>query len=94
MAPRSNRLQCKDLPEGPILRFLYDQDGKWCTHGKGYSMPTVADVMPPGTPDRLQVAKMSGLIRRGLVDGCGCGCRGDYTLTDKGWKVLAFLEGE
>jgi hypothetical protein len=51
-------------------------------------MPTVQDAMPPGTPDRLRVAKMKRLIERGLVDGCGCGCRGDYYLTEKGKYFL------
>lgn len=34
---------------------------------------------------------MASLIRRGLVDGCGCGCRGDFMITDKGRFTLADL---
>jgi hypothetical protein len=47
--------------------------------------------MPPDAPDKLILAKMNKLLRRGLVDGCGCGCRGDFEITDKG---LAFLAAE
>ena len=75
--------QCKDIPDKPILEFLREQDG-WSTWGEGHSMPTVRDAMPDGAPPKLQLAKMRMLMRRGLVDGCDCGCRGDFDLTDKG----------
>lgn len=39
-------------------------------------------------PDRLVHAKMNGLISKGLLDGCPCGCRGDYEMTDKGGAFL------
>jgi hypothetical protein len=45
-------------------------------------MPTVQDAMPTGTPPKLQLAKMRMLIRRGIVQGCPCGCRGDFYLTE------------
>lgn len=80
-------MKCADIPDLPILRFLSKQKG-WSTWGKGCSMPTVADAMPQGTPGKLQVAKMRKLIRRGLVSGCDCGCRGDFELTDAGRKAL------
>jgi len=43
----------------------------------------------PDLPGRLVLAKMSKLIRAGLVSGCPCGCRGDFEITIKGRKVLA-----
>ncbi|WP_431895836.1 hypothetical protein [Micromonospora haikouensis] len=33
----------------------------------------------PGLPELLVRAKARKLIRRGLLDGCYCGCRGDFT---------------
>ena len=44
--------------------------------------------MPPKTPEKLVRAKMGGLIRRGLVGGCDCGCRGDFFITQKGLELL------
>lgn len=44
--------------------------------------------MPAGTPDKVVLAKMRRLIDRGLVDGCPCGCRGDYELTDAGRAMI------
>jgi hypothetical protein len=87
-------MQCKDIPDLPILRFLLNQGGRWSTYGDGYSMPTVQDAMPPGTPRKMQKAKMEMLIRRGLAGGCVCGCRGDFTITEKGITLLNSLVGK
>jgi hypothetical protein len=81
-------MQCKDIPDEPILRFLDDLD-RWATYGEGHSMPTVRDAMPANTPKKLQLAKMRSLIDRGLVSGCHCGCRGDFEITEKGELWLA-----
>lgn len=60
--------------------------GERFTHGTAHPgwMATVQDAMPVGTPEKLQRAKMAMLIRRGVVSGCACGCRGDYEVTEKG----------
>jgi hypothetical protein len=83
--------QCKDIDTKAVLAFLADHQGQWCTWGRGYSMPTVRDAMPPGTPEGLQIAKMRKLMRKGLVTGCDCGCRGDFEITDKGLARLGQL---
>jgi len=80
-------MQCKDISDKDILQFLKDKDC-WCTYGKGYFMPTVQDVMPKGVTVKLQIAKMKQLIKKGLADGCTCGCRGDFEITDKGIQYL------
>jgi hypothetical protein len=81
-------MQCKDIPDLPVLQFLKQHEGRWCTWGDGYSMPTIQDAMPEGTPCKLQRAKMKTLIKRNLVDGCGCGCRGDFKITRKGIELI------
>ncbi len=80
-------MQCKDIPDLPILQFLAQQT-QWATWGEGFSMPTVRDAMPPGVHVDLQIAKMGQLIKRELVKGCPCGCRGDYVITDKGREYI------
>jgi hypothetical protein len=40
------------------------------------------------TQSEVALAKMRALIRRGLVDGCRCGCRGDFEITAAGRAVL------
>jgi hypothetical protein len=101
-------MQCKDIPDLPILEFIgrverkevshtYEQAGKFVTFfpgeastwsGSGVGIPNVMP-MREETPAPLVLAKMQILIRRGLVNGCACGCRGDFTLTDKGREFIA-----
>lgn len=83
-------MQCKDIPDLPILQFLAKQD-RWATHydsNPERGMPSVGTVMPAETPIKLRAAKMAMLIRRGLVTGCTCGCRGDFEITPKGRTKL------
>jgi hypothetical protein len=42
----------------------------------------------PGVPAKVVLAKARRLIRRGLLSGCDCGCRGDFELTAKGIAEL------
>ncbi len=86
-------MQCKDIPDEPVLRFLAGPyDGwpapGWGTWGSGPYPQSVANAMPPGTPEKLQLAKMRQMIRRGIVTGCPCGCRGDFELTAKGRAAI------
>lgn len=83
--------KASDIPDVTVLMFLDQHQGRWSTHGRGDSMPTVQDAMPPRTPDKLQLAKMRQLHKRGFVGGCTCGCRGDWEITDAG---LAFIGRE
>jgi len=52
--------------------------------GQEQIMPTVRAAMPDWVCDKLALSKMRNLMSKGLVDGCDCGCRGDFTLTMKG----------
>lgn len=74
----------------------------WCGHfkgkedkehppGSGRLIGYVNDVyyaMPEGTPEKLALAKMKQLHKRGLVGGCPCGCRGDFEITDRGIEFI------
>lgn len=74
---------------GEILMFLANANGKWATYGCSFYMPTVQSVFRVGTKEEVQLRFMQGLQRKGLVGGCDCGCRGDYTPTPKGLDFLA-----
>ena len=84
--------QCKDIPDRPILEFLLSHKGKWCNWYFGDERD-VHLAMPESTPDKLVLAKMRMLIRRGVVTGCSCGCRGDFEITEKGEALLASTSG-
>ena len=84
-------MQCKDIPDKPILEFLLANKGHWCNwFGNEYER-SVTLAMPKQTPRKLVLAKMRQLIHRGVVEGCACGCRGDFEITEKG---IAELRGE
>jgi hypothetical protein len=78
-------MQAKDIPEAPIVQFLSElAEGKhgdmhWGCDFAGYPN-SVQNVMPPDTPEKVARAKMRAMIKKGIVSGCACGCRGDYRL--------------
>lgn len=79
-----------------VLMFLVQCKGVWATSGTCFYMPSVQQVMPIGTRREVQFRYMRFLQHFGLVGGCNCGCRGDYTPTDEGLDMLASdsLNGE
>lgn len=80
-------MQCKDIPEEPILRFLAKNPGKWHNRYFGDEFD-VHHCFPPGVHWKLLLAKMRKLIERKLVSGCYCGCRGDFEITERGQAWL------
>lgn len=84
--------KCSDIPDGLFLAavdqaaalrgfsvaFVWDVAVVLAGHPElvGTSLATSDD--GPGLPDPLVRAKARKLIRRGLLDGCWCGCRGDF----------------
>jgi hypothetical protein len=47
----------------------------------------------PGVPWKVSLQKAKRLIKRGLMGGCDCGCRGDYYLTEAGKALLGIELG-
>ena len=87
---KNNKIQCKDVPDIPILEFLLQRqvEGKtWCCWFDGFEN-SIGQAMPIATPEEIIITKMSRLIDRGLVSGCSCGCRGDYEITTEGIEYL------
>lgn len=81
-------MKTKDIPEIPILELLLNNKGRWC-FCIGEESRNVASAMPKGIPQKLVISKMRAMIRKGLVKGCPCGCRGDYEITVAGELTLA-----
>lgn len=81
-------MQCKDIPDLPILTFLRSLNGRWANWFGDEFDNSVTHAMPKWISDKLVLAKMKSLISRGLVSGCSCGCRGDFELTPKARELL------
>lgn len=55
-------MQCKDIPDKPILEFLNQTPDKGHNWFKGSDL-NVGQATPEDTPDKLLLAKMRQLIR-------------------------------
>lgn len=90
--------QAKDVNDRIVLEFLERLShappggrwANWCQQADGEPWArSVLRACPYGTPPKVALAKMRRLMRRGLVTGCGCGCRGDFEITDLGRHFLS-----
>ncbi|HCI3133238.1 TPA: hypothetical protein NOV55_005408 [Klebsiella pneumoniae] len=83
-------MQTKDIDKIAVLKRIaeIEASGRCGTLFQGFDN-SVNTSMPEGTPEKLQYAVMRNLISKGLVDGCCCGCRGDFVLTAKGADLVS-----
>jgi len=84
---RPRRMQCKDIPDRPILEFIASRD-VMCNWKFGDENDVHA-CFPQDVPSNLLLAKMGRLIQRDLIQGCTCGCHGSFEITEKGREFLA-----
>ncbi len=42
-------------------------------------------------PPKVVLAKLHALLRRKLITGCACGCRGDFNITEAGTALAEAL---
>ena len=73
-----------------VLRVLALRPGERHTHYAGAGMPTVDHAFPPDWPTKRKLARLRRMVKRGLIGGCACGCRGDWTIYS---AALVFLAG-
>lgn len=91
---RIKTIQAKHVDKLPILKFLKSLNGKWACIFNAEGMDKLFDnsvwhAIPEEVPYKVGRAAMANLIKRGLVSGCTCGCRGDFEITKKGKKYLS-----
>lgn len=71
----------RKLSETAILAVLALRPGEPHTHWFiATNMPRVYDPGWPDAPEKLLLARLRAMVRKGLVTGCGCGCRGDWSV--------------
>jgi hypothetical protein len=83
-------IQAKDLDTRTLLAQI------WAETAIPYSTVshwTLQEKYYPEIPERVVRAKCSKLSRQGLVDGCDCGCRGDWRLTYRGSQAIEDGQG-
>lgn len=67
-------MKCADLPDNVVLDVI-----ALSTRPLGATIGEVFEGLPD-YPQKIVRAKLSKLIRRGIVSGCTCGCRGDFAV--------------
>lgn len=88
----TERIQAKHVPEDEVLRWVFHENAnmrlacRWRDYG---NMPDSLRVFP----DKVLLARLRSMRRRGLIEGCCCGCRGDFELTKKGQGALEIGSG-
>jgi hypothetical protein len=79
-----DRMQAKDITDQDMLRAILhdsrtnDLPAAWYRIARDH----------PEWPEKVILAKCRQLLKRGLITGCVCGCRGDFLLTDKGSQIV------
>lgn len=70
-------VQAKHIPDGVALLAVYlagrDRPAQWASRSE------VEDQLHT-YPPKVVLAKMRALLKKGLISGCGCGCRGDFVV--------------
>lgn len=83
-------MKAADISDREMLAFILPINEEGQARGSA-GWAQVWDLVPhwPGFPQKVVMAKAKQLVKRGLLDGCTCGCRGDFTVTEKGREFLA-----
>lgn len=74
-------LQSKDIDNTLFLRHIFLIN---------YSLSRSASITDFYLPFNLIKDKAKKLIKMGYIDGCPCGCRGNFQLTIKGKIFIGF----
>lgn len=94
---KDGRWQAKDIDDRLFLRCVewasYEAHPPGTSLAEPFATPHwvftwTLERMLPMFPPPVVLAKASALIRRGLLRGCDCGCRGDFEITDAGFAFL------
>lgn len=90
---KNGRMQAKDLDDRLVLATIHRlaMAPRSHAHREPPHWVFVSDLSRALDLDdkgRLLLAKCEALIRRRLLDGCACGCRGDFELTQAGLDLL------
>lgn len=97
-------MKCEDLSTEHILKILSKFQGQWAFwHDATDSADYISFRVDTGIgsfeqpikifegkviPRKLMLRKWEKLIKKGLIGGCECGCRGDFEITDLGLKLI------
>ncbi|MGW7630554.1 hypothetical protein ACWGKO_16690 [Streptomyces griseoincarnatus] len=74
------RLQCKDIPDALFLEAVRESARTPSGWAMRWDVHTALEAVMGPVPEKVVLAKAKKLIRAKKMDGCACGCRGDFQL--------------
>ncbi len=69
--------QSKDISDISVLNAIKKTTAE---HGGMWSCLGHVQEELAQFPERVVLAKLKSMIKRKLIDGCACGCRGEFTI--------------
>ncbi len=87
---KNGRPQAKDIVDRDMLSVVDDLSKAEVARGLHCGWVCTWDVEArfAAMPAPVVRAKLEALVRRKMVDGCSCGCRGDFVLLPAGRALL------
>lgn len=75
-------IQAKHVLDEEILKVMRGRS-RWSRSSSRWHFEEAI----PDVPRKVLLAKLASMIRRGIIDGCTCGCRGDFQIKEAGgWR--------
>lgn len=77
-------MKCEDISTAEVCRIIsltQQREKRWA------NLSEIAAAFP-GCPPKLLLAKLRQMVKRYYLNGCPCGCRGDFDLLSKGKQLL------
>lgn len=93
----NKQIQAKHISDLKMLQVVRDNQVRMQGLGGYWSEIPTCEVWTftndlchsfPDVPTKVVRAKLASLVKRGLLIGCTCGCRGDFHPTQKGIELL------
>lgn len=79
-------MKAADIDDRTVLAFIAQQRTQpWPNWVRRMDV----EALLPDVPPKVVLAKLRQLLKRRLLTGCGCGCRGDFEMTTAGEAFLA-----
>lgn len=72
------KVQAKHVPSEPLLRAIATAEG--CLGAVIWDLFALPEMA--AYPEKVVRAKLQQMVNGGLISGCCCGCRGDFTLVE------------
>jgi len=66
-------MQAKNVPESRVLALVDDNVRV------SWEIQRALSEFPP----KVVLAKLRSMVKRGVLDGCACGCRGDFSRRER-----------